>query len=45
MESQTRLYSLIFLYAGFSTEGEIDNVLLVGPIAPATNFSFPAKER
>lgn len=31
---------LIFLYSGFSTEGEILAVLLVGPIAPATNLGF-----
>ena len=29
-------YSLIFLKSGLSTLGDIDNVLLVGPIAPAT---------
>ena len=28
--------SLIFLNSGFSTDGDMDNVLLVGPIAPAT---------
>ena len=35
------LYSLIFLNSGFSTLGEIDRVLLVGPIAPATYFMQP----
>jgi hypothetical protein len=28
---------LIFRRSGFSTDGEIDKVLFVGPIAPATN--------
>ena len=29
-------YILMFLKSGFSTDGDIDSVLLVGPIAPAT---------
>lgn len=29
---------LTFLNSGFSTEGDMDRVLLVGPIAPATYF-------
>ena len=33
--------SLIFRYPGFSTEGDIDSVLLVGPIAPATYLGIP----
>ena len=32
---------LIFRNSGFSTLGEIDSVLFVGPIAPATYFCFP----
>ena len=32
--------NVIFRNAGFSTSGEIDDVLLVGPIAPATNLGF-----
>ena len=35
---------LIFLYPGFSTDGDNDNVRFVGPIAPATNFSLPGKQ-
>ena len=31
----------MFLYSGFSTEGDMDKVLLVGPIAPATYFCLP----
>ena len=31
----------MFLYPGFSTLGEIDNVLFVGPIAPATYLLTP----
>ena len=30
-----------FLNAGFSTEGEIEQVLLVGPMAPQTNRRIP----
>ena len=29
---------LMLRYSGRSTDGEIDSVRLVGPIAPATNF-------
>ena len=36
-------YLLIFLYPGFSTLGEMDNVLFVGPIAPATYLLTPVK--
>ena len=32
---------LMFLYPGFSTLGEIESVLLVGPIAPATYLFTP----
>ena len=32
---------LMFLYPGFSTLGEIDSVLFVGPIAPATYLFTP----
>jgi hypothetical protein len=31
----------MFRYSGFSTLGEIDKVLLVGPIAPATYLLIP----
>lgn len=31
--------------SGFSTDGDIDNVLLVGPIAPATYLGIPVVER
>lgn len=31
----------MFLYPGFSTLGEIDSVLFVGPIAPATYLFTP----
>lgn len=34
---------LTFLNSGFSTEGDMDKVLLVGPIAPATYFWIPTK--
>ena len=35
--------SLIFLYPGFSTLGEMDSVLFVGPMAPATYRFTPKK--
>ena len=35
--------SLIFLYPGFSTLGEMDSVLFVGPTAPATYRFTPKK--
>ena len=35
------IYLLIFLKSGFSTDGDIDNVLFVGPIAPATYLFTP----
>ena len=38
---EVQLYSLIFLKSGFSTDGDIDKVLLVGPIAPATYLLIP----
>ena len=31
----------MFLYSGCSTDGDIERVRLVGPIAPATNFCMP----
>ena len=31
----------MFLKSGFSTEGEMESVLLVGPTAPATNRVTP----
>ena len=32
---------LIFLYSGFSTEGERESVLLVGPIEPIAKRQIP----
>ena len=40
-DSSTKTYLLIFRNSGFSTLGEIDSVLFVGPIAPATYFWLP----
>lgn len=34
----------MFLNSGFSTEGEMDKVRFVGPIAPATNLVIPVNE-
>ena len=31
----------MFRKSGFSTEGEMESVLLVGPTAPATNLATP----
>ncbi len=38
------LHSLTFLCSGVSTEGEMESVLLVGPMAPATNRARPVSE-
>ena len=39
------MHGLMFLMSGFSTDGEIDSVRLVGPRAPATNRRMPTIER
>ena len=36
---------MICLNPGFSTSGDIDAVLLVGPIEPATNLGFSSIEQ
>ena len=37
-------YSLIFLNSGRSTDGDIESVLFVGPMAPATYLFLPASK-
>ena len=40
-EKKTQKHLLTFLNSGFSTDGEIERVLLVGPMAPATYLFLP----
>ena len=39
--ASTNSSKVTFRYSGLSTDGEIDKVLLVGPIAPHTYFLIP----